>query len=557
MTEKELKRRALEKVQEMLAPLTVYKVEKILGDGGTGRVLLVRHRVLGLRAMKLVHSRLLQHRVIRERFDNEARVMAALNHPNVVKVHDMGEVNGHPYIVMDFLEGGTLEDHLGEFGAMPPKQTVRVAVAILRGLQAAHDAGVVHRDIKPGNILFDALGTPKIADFGIARVDEGTRSLTREGSTMGTYAYMPPEQLAGEFELVDHRADIHAVGVTLYVMLTCGKLGQEAFFHQIKKYPGRLDSIPNVLQAVIRIATSEKPESRFSTAAAMADELETYIATGLPEDPADTPALGSAPAVKARKDPVLDALDPQALRVGATMVPAGPTRAQPGHEGAALVPSQGIVFEEQPADREPAYTINPEVDDVDAEAAERAIRQAAKRRIYRRVVLPTAGLLLVLMVGVGVWFATRPEPIVEVEPVIDTVIEPVIPAVTQAVTSSMPAAVTLIAEPTPQPTPVTVVKPSPTPKVVVRPQPEAVVMVQERAQVRLILKPDTNATVTLSGDGGTFTLSGGSREVPQGTYRVSVYMPGREAPQTGTLTVTPGLTVVTCDERFKMCTGFK
>ena len=100
-------------------------------------------------------------------------------------------------------------------------------------------------------------------------------------------------------------------------------------------------------------------------------------------------------------------------------------------------------------------------------------------------------------------------------------------------------------------------KPTPTPRVVVQPPPEAAVSVEEKAQVRLILKPDTTATVTLSGDGGTFTLTGGSREVPQGTYRVSVDMPGREAPQTGTLTVTPGLTAITCDGRFKMCTWLK
>lgn len=524
----DVERQALREVRAQLAPLKIYVVEKILGFGAAGYVLKVEHRVFGVRALKLVHPNLLKSGIMRARFDTEAHIMHTLNHPNVVKVYDLGELpDGSPYIVMDFLEGGTLEDHLVEFGPMPPRQAVRVAVAILRGLQAAHDEGVVHRDIKPQNILFDKNGISKITDFGIARVKEETRAMTREGSPMGTFAYMSPEQLSGERDLIDHRSDIHALGVTLYVMLTCGKLGQEAFFRQIEAHPDRIDNLTDVLQMVIRTATAEYRENRFPSAAAMADKLETYLATGLPDDPMDTPALGSALAVKAQKDPAADALEPAIPRVGETMVPDA-TREQP-----------------EPG---PSYTIQPEVDE-DAQAAELgAIRQAAKRRFYRRIVLPAAGLALALMVGVGVWFATRPEPIV------DAVVEPVTPVVVEPLQA---ATVEPVIEPITEPTPATVVKPSPTPKVVVKARPEAAVTVEEKAQVRLILKPDTTATVTLSGDGGTFTLTGGSREVPQGTYRASVEMPGRESPQTGTLTVTPGLTTMTCDSRFKMCTGLK
>ena len=306
----EMERKALEQVRAMLAPLTVYTVERILGLGGAGYVLKVRHRVFGLRAMKLVHGSLLQSQTMRARFDNEARIMYTIHHPNVVRVHDLGEVGDTPYIVMEYLEGGTLEDHLTAFGCMPSRQAVRVTIAILHGLQAVHSAGVVHRDIKPQNILFDRDGTPKIADFGIARVEEGTRSMTQQGTTMGTFAYMAPEQLSGEHSLVDARSDVHAVGVTLYVMLTCGKLGQEAFFRQIETYPERVESIHPVLQGVIRMATAENREHRFSTAAAMADELERYLSTSLPDDPVDTPALGSAPSVNA-----VDEVEEQATRV--------------------------------------------------------------------------------------------------------------------------------------------------------------------------------------------------------------------------------------------------
>ena len=416
-----------------------------------------------------------------------------------------------------------------------------MAIAILRGLQAAHDAGIVHRDIKPQNILFDKNGTPKITDFGIARVAEATKSMTREGSAMGTFAYMPPEQLNGELDRIDHRADIHALGVTLYVMLTDGKLGTEAFFRQIEAYPERIENLTDVLQMVIRMATSEKPESRFPSAAAMADELEIYLDTGLlPDDPEGTPALGSAPL---RGNSILDSLDDQAEEPSAT-------RAQPGYEVTGS--SQGIVFQDAESY---AGTIHPIVDQ-DVEAAEiGAIRQAAKRRFLRRVVAPVTAVLLVLGVGVGAWFATRPAPVVEAAPIVEPSVESAIPVVAESLPAL--AAAPIVEEPTPTPTPTAVVKPTPTPRVVVQPPPEAAVSVEEKAQVRLILKPDTTATVTLSGDGGTFTLTGGSREVPQGTYRVSVDMPGREAPQTGTLTVTPGLTAITCDGRFKMCTWLK
>ena len=548
MTDQEQK--ALEEVRAKLAPLTVYTVEEILGMGAAGYVLKVRHRVFGVRALKLVHAHLLPSRIIRERFDTEARIMHEITHPNVVKVHDLGELAGSPYIVMDFLEGGTLEDHLNKHGPMPPKQAVRVGIAILRGLQAAHEKGVTHRDIKPQNILFDRHGTPKVGDFGIARVEEGTRSLTREGSAMGTFAYMAPEQLSGKHSLVDARSDVHAVGVTLFVMLTCcDKLGQEAFFRQIEDHPEWLEGVHDTLQMVIRMATAKDRDTRFPTAAAMADELEIYLATGLPDDPEGTPALGSVGLRPS--DSLIDAPDPKIPCVGVTLAP-GATRVQEGYK-APPASSQGIVFEEQP--EEHSRTIHPQVDS-DAEAAElAAIRRAAKRRFLRWVVAPAIAVLALLLIGWGVWLTTRPEPIVE--SATPTPVEETVVSVTTAPTPEVTEPPVATPEPVAQ-TPKVETRPAskaPTARVVVQSPPEAAVTVEEKASVRLILKPDTTVTVTLTGDGGTFTLTGGSREVPQGTYRVSVEMPGRDAPQTGTLTVTPGLTTLTCDSRFKMCTG--
>lgn len=545
----EMERQALEEVRVKLTPLRVYTVERILGMGGAGCVLRVYHRVLKVHyALKLVHDGLLRSRIIRERFNNEARIMHGITDPNVVKVHDLGELpDGSPYIVMDLLEGGTLEDHLNQFGVMPFKQAVQVAVATLRGLQAAHDKGIVHRDIKPQNILFDRDGTPKITDFGIAHVAAGTHVLTRLGSKMGSPGYVSPEQWHGEVSLVDQRTDIHAVGAMLFQMLCPTEMGESPFAEQIAAFPHRLDVLPDPLQEVVRRAVALVPNDRFGTAREMEETLQSIL-VGLVEDPEGTPALGSAPAVKAQADSASDASDPQIPRVGGTLAP-DPTWAQPGHEEALPALSQGTVFEEQL--QHPSYTIHPEVD-IDAEAAElSAIRQAAKRRFYRRVVLPAAGLLLALVMGVGVWFATRPAPIVETEPVT----EPITELITNAEAEPLSM---LVVDPvesiTPEPTPAAVVRPNPTPRAVVKPLPEASVTVEEKAQIHLILKLDTTATVTLTGDSGTFTLTGGLREVPQGTYRVSIEMPGREAPQTGTLTVTPGLTSITCDSRFMMCT---
>ncbi len=541
----EMEQQALDEVRALLAPLTVYTVEKILGMGSAGYVLKVRHRVFGLRALKLVHVGLLRSRIIRTRFDTEARIMHSLNHPNVVKVHDLGELpDGSPYIVMDLLEGGTLEDHLNAYGVMPPKQAVRVAIAILRGLQAAHGVGVVHRDIKPQNVLFDSNGTPKITDFGIARVEEGTRSMTREGATMGTFAYMAPEQLSGEHSLVDARSDVHAVGVTLYVMLTCGNLGQEAFFRQIEDHPERLDGVSDALQRVILTATAKERDNRFPTTEAMADELANCL-NDLPKDPEATPALGSAPSMEyVDANLLLDAPDPQIVRVGATLTPT-PTQAREGHEARQSWPFTGSILQ---SEVNPVHTSE---EDWDGEAPElTAIRQAAKRRFMWRVVAPITTVLLGLLISAGVWFATRPAP-VDVKSAIS--VEPAKPAEPTDTPSAL-AVTSTVENPTPTRVPTAVVKPNPTPKVV-EPPPEATIRIEERGQVRLILKTDTTAKVTLIGDGGTFTITGGSRDIPLGTYAVSVDMPGREVPQIGTLTVTPGLTILTCDDRFKMCTG--
>ncbi|MBI4592304.1 serine/threonine protein kinase [Candidatus Uhrbacteria bacterium] len=544
-----LEREKREQAQALLAPLKVYTVEKLLGTGAFGDVLLVRHRVFGLRAMKLIHQTLLRFPLLIGRFENEAKAMHGITHPNVVKVHDMGEIEDRPYLVMDYLEGGTVEDHLAKFGVFSPRQAVHATLGILRGLSAAHAHGIIHRDIKPANILFDIDGTPKITDFGIAHLKDETKHLTKLGATMGTHGFMSPGQLAGQ--AADVRDDVHAVGVTLYVMLTDAELGEGNFADQIEVSPKEIESIHVGLQDVIRKATAKKPDERMASAAAMIAELEALLAS-LPEDPSNIPQPGSA------LSNVQDV-----PHVSVTLMPGSADLCQEGANVSAVSQRRLVqpVPDASPRSGEPSRpygTIHPDVDQEVQAAEVEAIRVAAKGRVMRVAVLAVLGVLLVVSSMRG-WKQIHsvpsqpPESSAQVLPPTPEPLEPERAAVSTPVPVEAPA--------------VSTVKPSQTmvkvPNKPVAPKPEVVVVqgaqvsVVEMPQVRLLLKADTTVTVSLTGEGGTFTLKSGSREIPAGEYRASVDMPGRETPQMGTLVVKPGITTLTCDSRFKMCTGLK
>jgi eukaryotic-like serine/threonine-protein kinase len=158
------------------------------------------------------------------RFEREARAAAALTHPNVNQLFDYGEVDGRPFMVLEYLPGGTLEQRLRPGKPLPDAETDEIARDIASGLAHAHDRGLVHRDLKPSNVLFDADGRPKIADFGIARMG-GAGTLTEAGTVMGTAAYISPEQAAGAE--AGPASDVYSFGVMLFRMLT-GRLPFEA-----------------------------------------------------------------------------------------------------------------------------------------------------------------------------------------------------------------------------------------------------------------------------------------------------------------------------------------
>lgn len=173
---------------------------------------------------RVVIVKLLAQDADRSRFEREAQAAAGLSHANIVRLFDYGEETGRPYMVIEYLPGGSLEDRLAEATPLTEQEVMRIAADIAQGLAHAHERGVVHRDLKPGNVLFDAEGRAKIADFGIAQLG-GAETLTEAGTILGTAAYMSPEQAAGE--AATPASDVYSFGVVLYRMLT-GRLPFEA-----------------------------------------------------------------------------------------------------------------------------------------------------------------------------------------------------------------------------------------------------------------------------------------------------------------------------------------
>jgi serine/threonine protein kinase len=208
------------------------------------------------------------------RFSREARAAAALSHPNICQLFDFGDADGRPYIVLEYLPGGTLEDRLSPGEPLPTDDTARIASEIASGLAHAHARGLVHRDIKPGNVLFDAEGAAKITDFGIAQIED-VPTLTEAGTLLGTAAYMSPEQATAQ--RVTPATDVYSFGVILYRLLT-GRLPFEA-------------ESPLELAAM---HASEEPATILSVRPDAPPELERVATAALAKRPEDRPADGAA-----------------------------------------------------------------------------------------------------------------------------------------------------------------------------------------------------------------------------------------------------------------------
>ena len=265
-----------------------YRVEDVLGRGGMASVYLARDGELERPvAVKVLAEHLADQAAFRDRFLREARLAAQLSHPNIVQVFDVGEEEGTPFIVMECVEGSTLADELRTRGPLEPDEVVDLALQICGGLEHAHAAGLVHRDIKPQNLLLRPDGTVKIADFGIARAAETTR-LTQMGSVLGTAAYLAPEQALGEE--VTASADIYSLGCVIYELLT-GRtphvfktLPELVVKHREEAITPVRELRPEVaerLEAAVMHALARNPEYRPESAAVFAEKL----AAASPEPP--------------------------------------------------------------------------------------------------------------------------------------------------------------------------------------------------------------------------------------------------------------------------------
>ncbi|MBV9454981.1 MAG: Stk1 family PASTA domain-containing Ser/Thr kinase [Rubrobacter sp.] len=262
-----------------------YRIIRPLGSGGMAEVYLAHDDVLSRDvALKVMTERYAYDDEFVERFKREAQSAAALSHPNIVSIYDRGESkDGTYYIAMEYLPGGTLKDRLLKRGALPPRTAAAVALQIAEALWVAHRAGVVHRDIKPHNVLITAAGNVKVGDFGIARAASSS-TMTKTGSILGTAHYISPEQAMGE--PVSPQSDLYSLGVVLYEMLT-GELPYDAetpigiAMKHVNGYlvsPRQLNpDVPEGIDAITVRLLAKNIDERYADAAELIEDLERVI----------------------------------------------------------------------------------------------------------------------------------------------------------------------------------------------------------------------------------------------------------------------------------------
>ena len=275
-----------------------YRIERKLGAGGMADVYLAEDQELGRRVeIKILNDRHAADDSFIERFRREAKNAAGLSHPNIVSIYDRGEAEGTYYIAMEFLDGRSLKELIVGRGPAPIKVTIDYARQILAAVGFAHKHGIVHRDIKPHNVLVGPEGRLKVTDFGIAR--SGASQMTEVGSIIGTAQYLSPEQARGAH--VDQTSDLYSVGVVLYEMLT----GQVPFtgdtpleiamkhLSEIPRPPSELrPEVPHDLDSVVLRALAKDPAERYQSAEEMDADL-ARVAEGLPVDP-ETETMATA-----------------------------------------------------------------------------------------------------------------------------------------------------------------------------------------------------------------------------------------------------------------------
>ncbi|MFJ5721763.1 protein kinase [Streptomyces sp. NPDC093149] len=274
-----------------------YQLRDLLGEGGMASVYLAYDSALDRQvAIKTLHTELGREQSFRERFRREAQAVAKLQHTNIVSVFDTGEdeLGGAlmPYIVMEYVEGqplgSVLQADVQSYGAMPADKALKVTADVLAALDTSHEMGLVHRDIKPGNVMVTKRGVVKVMDFGIARaMQSGVTSMTQTGMVVGTPQYLSPEQALGRG--VDARSDLYSVGIMLFQLLT-GRIPFDADSPLAIAYahvqeepvaPSTINrSITPAMDALVARALRKNPNERFPSAAAMQDEIARVLSAG-------------------------------------------------------------------------------------------------------------------------------------------------------------------------------------------------------------------------------------------------------------------------------------
>jgi serine/threonine protein kinase len=281
-----------------------YRIVRKLGEGGMAAVYLAEHAEGGQRvALKIPFVVPSEMETTVKRLQREARAANAINHPNVCQVHEVGEHHGRIYLAMQYIDGCSLAEWQQQTAELTTDKAVELVAKIARGVHAAHEAGILHRDLKTGNVMITEAGEPIVTDFGMARWTEAQHTvLTPSGAMVGTPGYMAPEQIMGENDRIGPASDVYSLGVVLYELLT----GWMPFSGNLATLLGSIVSdappplathVPGIdprLEAICLKAIAKAPEDRYASAAEFAQALENYRTAPIPAQAAASPASSQA-----------------------------------------------------------------------------------------------------------------------------------------------------------------------------------------------------------------------------------------------------------------------
>ncbi len=338
-----------------------YQIRGELGRGGMATVYEAWDPTFDRKvALKVLPDELLHDGTFRQRFEREAKTIAALEHPAIVPVYEYGEADNKVYLAMRYMGGGSLADKL-RAGRLPAAAIARIYERVAPALDLAHGKGVTHRDLKPGNILFDDNGEPYVSDFGIAKLSMSTNTELTHGGVIGTPSYMSPEQARGE--RLDGRSDIYAMGVMLFQMLagslpylseTPTGLMMKHILDPIPRLESVAPGLPGAWQAVIDRAMAKNPADRYANMASLANDLRAIAdgrsMTSTPPMESPSPVLmPGAPVTQVFGSPAYGQPQMQATSVMGAPMAAGGTLPRP-------MPAQGTLAMAMPASHAPQMT---------------------------------------------------------------------------------------------------------------------------------------------------------------------------------------------------------